>query len=54
MPRLDPTTRVNLRVFADDWQWINQHRPREANRLIRELLRAYVARARAQQPPATD
>jgi len=35
------TTKINIRVWADDWSWLNRTRPGEANELMRSLLHAY-------------
>lgn len=42
------STRINIRVFSSDWDWINQHKPGEANEILRSLLAAYVRHQQAQ------
>lgn len=42
-----PDTRINVRVFSADWDWLNERHPGRANEVLRDLLAAYVRHQKA-------
>jgi hypothetical protein len=39
--------RVNIKVDRPDWDWMLANRPGQVNRVLRDMLKAYVAREKA-------
>jgi hypothetical protein len=39
--------RVNIKVDRPDWEWMLANRPGQVNRVLRHLLKLYVAREQA-------
>ena len=46
-----PDTRINVRVFSSDWEWLRARDGDSANETLRNLLAAYVRHQKAKTQP---
>jgi hypothetical protein len=46
-----PTTRINIRVFSSDWDYLQSRDGDSANETLRNLLAAYVRHQKTKTQP---
>lgn len=52
----EPTLRVHVKMFQDDWDWITEHYGQTigSSKFIRLVLRAYIKQFRANEELVND